>query len=67
MAPCLVKDMVDGSSSHTCGSIAPGDFLTHVDGVLVGTILNVCYTHCIADLAHLQKERIRQFHASNMI
>ena len=35
MAPCLVKDMVDGSSSQSCGTIAAGDILTSVDGVPV--------------------------------
>jgi hypothetical protein len=37
MAPCVVKDMVEGSASHACGSISPGDLLIAVDGVQVPT------------------------------
>jgi len=43
MAPCLVKDMVDGSSSHACGNISVGDILTSVDGMPVRAFS--CPTH----------------------
>ena len=35
MAPCVVKDLVEGSSSHACGGISPGDILLSVDNVPV--------------------------------
>jgi hypothetical protein len=35
MAPCVVKDLVEGSASHACGGISPGDILLSVDNVPV--------------------------------
>lgn len=35
LAPCVVKDLVEGSASHACGGISRGDILLCVDNVPV--------------------------------
>ena len=45
MAPCLVKDLVEGSSSHGCGGISIGDILMSVDGVPVGRLAQSTLRH----------------------
>lgn len=44
LAPCVVKDMVEGSASHACGGISCGDILLSVDNVPVRQkfACNVC-------------------------